>query len=58
MGTSKNDISKNRGFLTVVEKGKLDDQLITMSLAKVYRDVNLIRPVAYWDYNSLEIPWG
>lgn len=29
-----------------------------MSLAKVYRDVNLIRPVSYWDYNSLEIPWG
>ena len=29
-----------------------------MSLAKVYRDVNLVRPVAYWDYNSLEIPWG
>ena len=29
-----------------------------MSLAKVYRDINLIRPYAYWDYNSTEIPWG
>ena len=29
-----------------------------MSLATVYRDVNLIRPVSYWDYSSVEIPWG
>lgn len=29
-----------------------------MSLAKVYRDVNLVRPMSYWDYNSIEIPWG
>ena len=29
-----------------------------MSLAKEYRDVNLIRPVSYWDYNVVEVPWG
>lgn len=31
---------------------------ILMSLAKVYRDINLIRPVSYWDYNVIDIPWG
>ena len=29
-----------------------------MSVARVYRDVNVIRPVSYWDYSSLVIPWG
>ena len=29
-----------------------------MSLAREYRDVNLIRPVSYWDYNVVDIPWG
>ena len=29
-----------------------------MSVARVYRDINVIRPVSYWDYTSLQIPWG
>lgn len=29
-----------------------------MSVARVYRDVNVIRPVSYWDYSSLVIAWG
>ncbi|KAK8805718.1 hypothetical protein WA158_002374 [Blastocystis sp. Blastoise] len=28
------------------------------SVAKVYADVNLRRPRAYWDYNKFQIPWG
>lgn len=27
-------------------------------VSKVYADVNLRRPMAYWNYNRYEIPWG
>ena len=42
--------------LSVFAQGQIP--VAEMSLAKVYRDVNLVRPMSYWDYNSIEIPWG
>lgn len=30
----------------------------TMSKARVYTDVNVIRPKEYWDYESLAVQWG
>ena len=29
-----------------------------MSKARVYTDVNVIRPKEYWDYESLNVQWG
>jgi len=29
-----------------------------MSKARVYTDVNVIRPKDYWDYESLNVQWG
>lgn len=29
-----------------------------MSKARVYTDVNVIRPKEYWDYESLTVQWG
>ena len=28
------------------------------SRAKVYRDVNVVRPKEYWDYESIAVQWG
>lgn len=35
-----------------------DSNLSVMSKARVYADVNVIRPREYWDYESLTIQWG
>jgi casein kinase II subunit alpha len=32
--------------------------LHSMSKARVYTDVNVIRPKEYWDYESLTVQWG
>jgi hypothetical protein len=29
-----------------------------MSVARVYANVNTVRPKEYWDYESLAITWG
>ncbi|ONM09622.1 Casein kinase II subunit alpha-2 [Zea mays] len=29
-----------------------------MSKAKVYTDVNVLRPKEYWDYEALTVQWG
>lgn len=29
-----------------------------MSRARVYADVNVVRPREYWDYENLAISWG
>ena len=29
-----------------------------MSRARVYADVNVVRPAEYWDYENLNINWG
>lgn len=29
-----------------------------MSKARVYADVNVVRPKEYWDYESLTVQWG
>lgn len=29
-----------------------------MSKARVYTDVNVLRPKEYWDYESLAVQWG
>ncbi|XP_029126427.1 inactive casein kinase II subunit alpha-2-like [Cajanus cajan] len=29
-----------------------------MSKARVYTDVNVLRPKEYWDYESLTVQWG
>jgi casein kinase II subunit alpha len=29
-----------------------------MSKARVYSDVNVIRPKEYWDYEALTVQWG
>lgn len=29
-----------------------------MSKARVYTDVNVVRPKEYWDYESLTVQWG
>lgn len=29
-----------------------------MSVANVYRDVNVHRPADYWDYDNLSVRWG
>ncbi|KAF9621807.1 hypothetical protein IFM89_028245 [Coptis chinensis] len=31
---------------------------VVMSKAKVYTDVNVLRPKEYWDYESLAVQWG
>lgn len=30
----------------------------TMSKARVYTDVNVLRPREYWDYEALTVQWG
>lgn len=30
----------------------------TMSVARVYADVNSKRPEEYWDYEALQVQWG
>ena len=30
----------------------------TASLAKVYPDINVVRPREYWDYEALSVQWG
>jgi casein kinase II subunit alpha len=30
----------------------------SMSKARVYTDVNVLRPKEYWDYESLAVQWG
>jgi casein kinase II subunit alpha len=30
----------------------------SMSKARVYTDVNVLRPKEYWDYESLTVQWG
>lgn len=32
--------------------------LRAMSKARVYTDVNVLRPKEYWDYESLTVQWG
>lgn len=32
--------------------------LTAMSKARVYADVNVVRPKEYWDYESLTVQWG
>lgn len=34
------------------------NQTRAMSKARVYTDVNVIRPKDYWDYESLIVQWG
>ena len=29
-----------------------------MSKARVYTDINVLRPKEYWDYESLNVQWG
>jgi len=29
-----------------------------MSKARVYADINVVRPKEYWDYESLTVQWG
>jgi hypothetical protein len=29
-----------------------------MSKARVYTDVNVLRPKEYWDYEALTVQWG
>jgi casein kinase II subunit alpha len=31
---------------------------LLMSKAKVYTDVNVLRPKEYWDYEALTVQWG
>lgn len=31
---------------------------VQMSRARVYADVNVVRPREYWDYENLAISWG
>ncbi|CAI0430406.1 unnamed protein product [Linum tenue] len=35
-----------------------DRRLRSMSKARVYTDVNVVRPKEYWDYESLTVQWG
>lgn len=35
-----------------------DSDLLSMSKARVYADVNVLRPKEYWDYESLSVQWG
>jgi casein kinase II subunit alpha len=32
--------------------------LSAMSKARVYADINVLRPKEYWDYESLTVQWG
>ncbi|PON66725.1 Serine/threonine protein kinase [Parasponia andersonii] len=36
----------------------LGRSLLAMSKARVYADVNVLRPKEYWDYESLAVQWG
>ncbi|CAM8907874.1 unnamed protein product [Rhodiola kirilowii] len=35
-----------------------DSDIVAMSKARVYADVNVVRPKEYWDYESLTVQWG
>lgn len=35
-----------------------DSNLPAMSKARVYADINVLRPKEYWDYESLTVQWG
>ncbi|URE01127.1 Casein kinase II [Musa troglodytarum] len=42
-------------------KGKIETREVdnrTMSKARVYADINVLRPKDYWDYESLTVQWG
>ncbi|RWV82331.1 hypothetical protein GW17_00056175, partial [Ensete ventricosum] len=39
-----------------IETRELDNR--TMTKARVYADVNVLRPKDYWDYESLTVQWG
>lgn len=38
--------------------GKALRQPGATSKARVYADVNVVRPAEYWDYESLSVNWG
>lgn len=39
-----------------IENCEVDNRM--MSKARVYADVNVLRPKDYWDYESLTVQWG
>lgn len=63
-----NIITDTIAATTVVYEGAIIDKieernlaeipLPAMSKARVYTDVNVLRPKEYWDYESLTVQWG
>lgn len=55
---------RNRSVLATLAEpmsqriGKATRQAGAASKARVYADVNVVRPAEYWDYESLSVNWG
>ena len=41
-----------------INSSKLEIDGKVMSKARVYTDVNVLRPREYWDYEALTVQWG
>ncbi|KAF8406227.1 hypothetical protein HHK36_008312 [Tetracentron sinense] len=46
----------NKSIIITIKISK--SNVATMSKARVYTDVNVLRPKEYWDYESLTVQWG
>ncbi|KAI3936926.1 hypothetical protein MKW92_007770 [Papaver armeniacum] len=54
--SSPSSHNKSSSFIKNLIEIKVDSK--KMSKARVYADVNVIRPKEYWDYESLTVQWG
>lgn len=41
-----------------VKIGRAKRSADSFSVSRVYRDVNVLRPADYWDYEALSVKWG
>lgn len=63
-GTVESDVGVDRLDRCLLDPDPLDEISLSstvpreMSKARVYTDVNVIRPKEYWDYESLNVQWG
>lgn len=49
----------NNNFIDKIDKSnRAEISRGVMSKARVYSDVNVLRPKEYWDYESLTVQWG
>lgn len=57
--TTNTTISRyNKVYTTNLVEISGSNRRRAMSKARVYADVNVVRPKEYWDYESLTVQWG